>query len=68
MITVDQNKLNQINLEKRRSELQSNLSKSDFRMTMDYWNQMTEADQKHWQSLRKNWRQEIRGINIQLGT
>jgi len=63
MITVNQDKLKKLNDEKKIKELKTLLNDSDFRMTHDYFNQMTFDDQRKWTEQRQSWRDEIRGIN-----
>jgi hypothetical protein len=63
MITVNQNKLLQINSDKRIYELKQLLSNSDFRMTHDYFSQMSFDDQRKWTEQRQSWREELRGLN-----
>lgn len=63
MITINQEKLNKLNNEKRTKELQNLLNDSDFRMSKDYFEQMSPQDQDKWTKLRKKWRDEIRSLN-----
>lgn len=63
MITVNQDKLKKLNDEKRIKELQTLLSDSDFRMSKDYFDQMSIQDQDKWIGIRKKWRDEIRSLN-----
>lgn len=63
MITINQDKLNKLNNEKRIKELQTLLSDSDFRMSKDYFEQMSAQDQDKWTKQRKSWRDEIRSLN-----
>lgn len=63
MITINQDKLNKLNNEKRTKELQTLLNDSDFRMSKDYFEQMSAQDQDKWTKLRKKWRDEIRSLN-----
>lgn len=63
MITINQNKLNKLNNEKRIKELQTLLNDSDFRMSKDYFEQMSAQDQEKWTKQRKSWRDEIRSLN-----
>ena len=63
MITINQDKLNKHNNEKRIKELQTLLSDSDFRMSKDYFDQMSSQDQDKWTKQRKAWRDEIRSLN-----
>ena len=63
MITINQDKLNKLNNEKRIKELQTLLSDSDFRMSKDYFEQMSSQDQDKWTKQRKSWRDEIRSLN-----
>jgi hypothetical protein len=63
MITVNQDKLKKLNDEKRIKELQTLLNDSDFRMSKDYYEQMSSQDQDKWTKQRKAWRDEIRGLN-----
>lgn len=63
MITINQDKLKKLNDEKRIKELQTLLNDSDFRMSKDYFDQMSSQDQNKWTKQRKAWRDEIRGLN-----
>ena len=63
MITINQEKLNKLNNEKRTKILQTLLNDSDFRMSKDYFEQMSAQDQDKWTKLRKKWRDEIRSLN-----
>ena len=63
MIIVNQDKLKKLNDEKRTKELQTLLNDSDFRMSKDYYEQMSSQDQDKWTKQRKAWRDEIRGLN-----
>jgi hypothetical protein len=63
MIIVNQDKLKKLNDEKRIKELQTLLSNSDFRMSKDYFEQMSSQDQDKWTKQRKAWRDEIRSLN-----
>jgi len=63
MIIVNQDKLKKLNDEKRIKELQTLLKDSDFRMSKDYFEQMSSQDQDKWTKQRKSWRDEIRGLN-----
>jgi len=63
MITINQDKLKKLNDEKRIKELQTLLNDSDFRMSKDYFEQMSSQDQDKWTKLRKKWRDEIRSLN-----
>jgi hypothetical protein len=63
MITINQDKLKKLNDEKRVKELQTLLNDSDFRMSKDYFEQMSSQDQEKWTKLRKKWRDEIRSLN-----
>jgi hypothetical protein len=62
MITINQDKLKKLNDEKRIKELQTLLNDSDFRMSKDYFEQMSSQDQEKWTKLRKKWRDEIRSL------
>ena len=62
MITINQDKLKKLNDEKRIKELQTLLNDSDFRMSKDYFEQMSSQDQDKWTKLRKKWRDEIRSL------
>lgn len=62
MITINQDKLKKLNNEKRISELKSLLAESDFRMSQDYFFQMTIEDKDKWTKQRKSWRDEIRSL------
>lgn len=62
MITINQDKLKKLNDEKRIKELQTLLNDSDFRMSKDYFDQMSSQDQDKWTKLRKKWRDEIRSL------
>lgn len=62
MIQIDQEKLNQWQKEKQIKDLKKLLSDSDFRMTTDYFSQMTEEDQDHWTLKRSSWRTELRAL------
>ena len=63
MITINQDKLKKLNDEKRIKELQTLLNDSDFRMSKDYFDQMSSQDQDKWTKQRKAWRDEIRSLN-----
>lgn len=63
MITINQDKLKKLNDEKRIKELQTLLNDSDFRMSKDYFEQMSSQDQDKWTKQRKSWRDEIRSLN-----
>jgi coenzyme F420-reducing hydrogenase delta subunit len=63
MIIINQDKLNKLNNEKRIKELQTLLNDSDFRMSKDYFEQMSAQDQEKWTKQRKSWRDEIRNLN-----
>jgi len=63
MIIVNQDKLKKLNDEKRIKELQTLLNDSDFRMSKDYFDQMSSQDQDKWAKQRKAWRDEIRSLN-----
>lgn len=63
MITINQDKLKKLNDEKRTKELQTLLNDSDFRMSKDYYEQMSSQDQDKWTKQRKAWRDEIRSLN-----
>jgi len=63
MISVNQDKLKQHNNTIRINELKKLLSDSDFRMSHDYFSQMSFDDQRKWTEQRQNWREEIRGLN-----
>jgi hypothetical protein len=62
MITINQDKLKKLNDEKRTKELQTLLNDSDFRMSKDYYEQMSSQDQDKWTKQRKVWRDEIRSL------
>lgn len=51
--------------ENRIVELKKLLSDSDFRMTTDYFAQMTEAEQTKWTDDRRTWRNEIKELENQ---
>jgi hypothetical protein len=63
MIIVNQEKLKQLNDTIRTNELKKFLSDSDFRMTHDYFSQMSFDDQRKWTEQRQSWREELRGLN-----
>lgn len=62
MITIDQRKLTDIQNKKRIIELKQLLLESDFRMTNDYFNEMSVQDQEYWANQRNSWRTELRGL------
>jgi len=66
MIQIDQNKKAQIERSNRITELRKLLADSDFRMTLDYFNQMTESDQAQWTANRLAWREEIRQLEDEM--
>ena len=51
-----------VNKESRIVELKKLLAESDFRMTYDYFIDMTLANQQLWMNQRKSWRDELRGL------
>ena len=62
MITIDLIKKQELDNQNRITELRKLLADSDFRMTLDYFNQMTEPDQAQWTASRLAWREEIRQL------
>jgi hypothetical protein len=62
MISVNQDKLKQLNNTIRANELKKFLFDSDFRMTHDYFSQMSFDDQRKWTDQRQLWRDELRAI------
>jgi hypothetical protein len=49
----------------RIAELKQLLAESDFRMTTDYFASMNETDKSYWTDLRHDWREELRGLDIE---
>lgn len=62
MITINQDKLKKLNDEKRIKELQTLLNDSDFRMSQDYFAQMSLEDKDKWTKVRQKWRDEIKSL------
>lgn len=54
----------QLNKEKRITELKKLLSDSDFRMTTDYYKRMSVEDQTYWEESRDSWRTELRNLGV----
>ena len=66
MIVIDQTKKQTIENETRIWELKSFLADSDFRMTKDYFESMSQADQNKWTSQRLVWRSELRRLSEEI--
>jgi len=54
----------QLNKEKRITELKKLLSDSDFRMTTDYYKRMSVENQTYWEESRDSWRTELRNLGV----
>jgi len=50
--------------ENRITELKKLLAESDFRMTNDYYNEMSEMNKTFWTNERCSWRSELRSLLI----
>jgi hypothetical protein len=62
MITINQTKQSLIEKTLRIDELKTLLLNSDYRMTLDYYEQMSAEDQGKWTNDRNLWRTELRRL------